>query len=931
MTEELQHRSDGDDNNIPSDEEISISQHLSEQVSTSIDPDVDVSKKIEKAKKIQPFLEDVDGYLSFSSEVSCEGQLPVLEWNHHFRKAYTIILWVRPVLGPEKHTTIAEDDQQHLQSQKIKRVLYRFGTSLDDSSSVGVCVTIGEWRCIEEEEATSQWAASETEQGKSRSGVKRKLITALTAYSLPYKTPNLHLPHHHPMNADTSGENNSNSLPNDSFNASAFVTAQLELPENEWSMIGISHVFPYLKRPHWTICVNGKIAASGELAYPVLEKTPVMNFNTLFQNVVDGGCQLLKTQSSTDYKRKASDLQSMIHPRHELKLHLATFLLSNEVFTPTIQALLAQAGPTMSLENGAFIPILPPVANWSKGSSLEGPNVGIPLVVHGQALRVQQLAASCILWGSAVEARLLGRSGGQQQQRIICRMTIQRGTTHSAPRVGLIQPTPPYTGTNTGARTTEASPDPVSPGESEDPVSLTIVGGGCSIHHNLSNYLLQSSDDTKVDTQLFCTSKHFALLLLQGQTFDCYLILPFFLALPPPGTALDLQLELLSQSLQHLYDLFSKDGALACHLIRLLATSIRTGGGRWQEELLQNGTIHILVSSLRQALVRAEYLHVFEYSSYSDFVKAQAALANNNAGGGGGGYRQGSVSSNMAMTMEHLPISPAKIPIAIVMAMIDLLDACCGPPSPFLEELYPSFQIQRTSDLALSAVFGMALDWDLWGRDLRASSKILEALAARYGGECVTSGYILRSQISVQYFLDTLKYKLQKVGNSVGNFKRRQPRQDDLRRISVACATILQAMLLSSLSNPRSISQGEHDISACMGALSDCPLGSVGSHIIFRAFLGVMQWCEIVPSNLGFEEDNAGASSTENVNSTRGNHKSRVDDDHKCQVASRLARNLLMSQYHDVVAPMLLSRTIFSGERNMQQTSSSILSSQIAC
>jgi hypothetical protein len=285
-----------------------------------------------------------------------------------------------------------------------------------------------------------------------------------------------------------------------------------------------------------------------------------------------------------------------------------------------------------------------------------------------------------------------------------------------------------------------------------------------------------------------------------------------------------------------------------------------------------------------------------------------------------------------------MPISPTKISLPIIEAMVDLLDACCGPSSMYLEDLDPSVQIQRTSDLALTAVFGIALDWDLWGRDLRAACGMLEALAERYGGVCVTSGYIVRSQISVQYFLDTLKYRLQKVGSglsasnignhSVGGVKQTPNQQREfLRRISNACAKLLQAMLLSSLSNTRSISQAEHDISACMGALSDCPLGTFLAHVVLQALLGVLQWCEIVPPNLTAEDSDAvdvGSDRTPSswINDAATNtpsHKSRVDDDHKCQVASRLARNLLMSQFHDVIAPMLLSRTVFSGERTMEQ------------
>jgi hypothetical protein len=890
--------------------EISMSQHLSEQVSTWIDADARVEMKLQKSQMMEPFLQEIDGYLSFSSEKSCEGQWPVLEWNTHFRKGHTIVLWVRPLVGPEKETTIAEDDKQHF--SVARRVLYRFATSLDDANSQGVCVTVGDWRAVEEE-------VQQQQQQPSEKVIKRKVLTTLTAYSLPHETPNLHIPHHHPLNDPPPGKN---SKVADNFSATAFVTASLELPENEWSMIGITHVFPYLKRPQWTICVNGKMAAAGELAYPVLDRTPVMNFNSLFHNLLQGGCQLLKTQ--TDYKKKASELQTIIHPRHEMKLHLATFLVANEVFTPTIQALLAQAGPTMALENGGCLPTLPPVANWTKGSSLEGPNVGIPLVVHGQALRVQQLAASCVLWGSAVECRLMGsHNSHQHQQRIICRMLIQRGTTHSAPRVGLIQPTPPHTGSGNGARTADASPDP-SYGECDDPVSLTIVGGGCSIHHNLSNYLLQSPDGSNVDTQLFSTTKLFSLLIFQGQSLDSHLILPFFLSLPPPGTELGLQLELLTQSLQHLYDLFSNNAKFASYLIRLLATSIRTGGGRWEEELLQNGSIHVLVSSLRQALVRAEFLHVSEFSSYSDFVKAQAT-----AGGSTASRQQvsstSSKTSNMTTPMASLPVTPTKIPKPIVDALVDLLDACCGPPSVFLEDLYPSQQIQRTGDLALTTVFGMALNWDLWGRDLKAASSILEALASRYGGECVTSGYILRSQISVQFFLDTLKYKLRRLSNGMN--ARDEMQSNSLRRVAVSSSEILQAMLLSSLSNPRSISQGEHDISACIGTLSDCPLGGIGSHVVLRALVGVLKWCEIVPYVLGIDANFDYDPDCANAHVNNSSHKSRADDDHKCQVATRLARNLLMSQYHDVIAPMLLSRTVFSGERTLQQPAAALSNS----
>jgi hypothetical protein len=793
-------------------DEVSLSQHLFKQVSTFTGSE-DVSSKVQKAKTLAPYIEQVDGFLSFS-EPSHEGQLPVLEWNTDFRKAYTLLLWVRPVLGEEKETTIHEDNALP------QRLLYKFSTSHDDASGLGVCVTIGDWRVHVQNDNQE----------------KRILRTTLTAFSLPNS------PAASPL-ASMDDE------------APPYVTAPIELVENEWALIGITHVFPYLKRPHWTICINGRVKATGELLYPVLDLTPVMQFNTLFQNVVGGGAIVYNDEE--DSRKTASELQTQIHLRLKLSLHLASFSLSNEALSSTIQALLAQAGPTISLQQDGALPTLPPVSNWSKGSSLEGPNVGIPMVVHGQALQLQQLASACVLWGSAVEARLFGNSGGQHGsvQRIICRMLPRRGTTRSAPRVGLVQPTPPG---SHHSRSVELGTD------DETPVSLTILGS-CSVHHNLSDYLLHSPDVTNVGTQSFQCTKHFS-LLMEAQALDSHLLLPFFLALPPPGTLWDLQQRLYQESLQHLYDLYTNDGELAGRLLRLFSASIITGGGRWHELILQNGSLHILTCSLRQSLVRAEVLNVSAYPNAEAFKKAHAKTY---------------------ATLSLFPNSPTKIPIVVAHACAELLNACCGPPSVLLENLSPAMQIQRTSDLALTALFGLALDLELWGHNVLACAEICEAIAERYGGPCVTAGYIVRSQISVQYLLDLTKSQMD-----------REAPSEALERVSNACAKVLQAMILSSLSNQRSISQGEHDVCACMGALSDCPLGTVGAHIILKALMGVLQWCEIFPQ----EEDIPPA-----------------DEDHKMQVASRLGRNLLMGQFHDVVAPMLLSRTVFCGERTMSK------------
>ncbi len=918
-----------------------------------MDPDLDVSERLQKAERLAPFLNEIDGYWSFSSDDKdvkpnsntfqfiTQGRLPALDWKSHFRKSYTLLLWVRPRIGKEKQdTTVAEDNAiASNQHQRGKRLLYRFGDDEEDNQcTTGVAVSVGEWRAIEDEQQDDNDDDDDDDDDNNQNNIQhRKLITNLTAYSLPYEPPP------------------DNPMEMDNYDPAPFVTAPIELIENKWSMIGITHVFPYLKRPHWSICVNGKTMAGGELEYPQMNThgnhyqrnqfhrheyhvpEGFLSCNTLFKEIVDGGCEIIKTRAN-DYRKKASDLQQNSlggNPRHYLNLHLASFLLANEAFSPTVQALLAQAGPTMSLQSFGGMPQLPPVANWSKGSSLEGPNVGIPLVVHGQGLRVQQLSTSCVLWGCATESKMAyarnpTTAGSKPQQEILCKMRLPKGTTHSAPRVGLIQPTPPQQdfggGFSNSASSSNAS-DEYDGCTASDPISLTIAGNKCSIHHNLSNYLysLESSehnDSTNIDTsELFeSTTKLFSILTLQGLALDTTTTLPFFLGLPPPGTKLDLQLGSLTNSLKHLFALFSNNAKYAAQLLQLLATSIRNGGGRWHEELLQNGTIHVLVSALRQSLVRAEYLGVSEFATYGEFVKARASDHNN----------------SMTATMDEMDVGPSRIPQSIVSAMVDVLDACCGPPSEFIEELDPSSQIQRTSDLALTAVFGMALDWDLWGTDVYAISQIMEALAIRYGGNCVTSGYILRSQISVQYFLDTLRYKLQKKKNNNNGSTNSNDKHDEvecLRIIGKAAGDMLQAMLLSSLSNARSISQGEHDISACMGALSDSALGSLCAHAIFRALVGVLEWCEIVPPDF-VGQSTASRCDSSKAESPRkrpvnpnGRTRPRTDDGHKCQVASRLARNLMMAQFPDVIAPMLLSRTVFSAERSYNESANNLAGS----
>merc|ERR1712194_1005163 len=106
---------EGEDSDVDGGSEkkrTTLSHYLSDHlISSFLDPDLDVSVKIEKAQLIQPYLKEIDGYWSFSSVSSSaeeeenqtthnqqqqqqhqpsitEGQLPPIDWQTHFRKSY---------------------------------------------------------------------------------------------------------------------------------------------------------------------------------------------------------------------------------------------------------------------------------------------------------------------------------------------------------------------------------------------------------------------------------------------------------------------------------------------------------------------------------------------------------------------------------------------------------------------------------------------------------------------------------------------------------------------------------------------------------------------------------------------------------------------------------------------------------------------------
>ena len=524
-----------------------------------------------------------------------------------------------------------------------------------------------------------------------------------------------------------------------------------------------------------------------------------------------------------DSKKTASQLTAP-KPRLRLTLDVASISVYPDAIPAPMLALLSSAGPQLSLQaHGKIVTLLPPVENWTKGSSLRGVNVGIPLGVSGGALELQRLSSKSVFYFSTANGKVYG-------MRIVVPMQYLPGEAESTPKVGLIQP---------GLVQRENHDDPQHQQQTSSLYFFGKNNEAVVLHHLLSKYLLGQCDRATIDTQLFDVTKLSSVGILE-QGLLPNMVLPFFLAIAPPSFGLNMQLPLYHKSLTLLYQLLSNDGEWASKLILLLSTSIACGGGRVHEMVLQSGLLHVLGSTLRQALLRAQLLDVYSHDTLESFLKH--------------------VQPDTAFWRpSHAQACPKVIPSRILHAMARLIQVCCGVREGQSARWTSLTYIERSSDLAMTAVFGLALNLDLWGNQC---GTILSVVCDAYAN--VQGGHLLRHEIPIQTLMDLLRARL-------------TTERDD---VSTHLANLVQHMLLSSLSNRKNIGQAERDISCCMGVLSDSPLGSLGGHVILCSLFNIMDWC------------NAGK-----------------DDEEKLHIATRLARNLIMSQYHDVVAPMLLSRS----------------------
>lgn len=262
-----------------------------------------------------------------------------------------------------------------------------------------------------------------------------------------------------------------------------------------------------------------------------------------------------------------------------------------------------------------------------------------------------------------------------------------------------------------------------------------------------------------------------------------------------------------------------------------------------RDEELQNGVIHILSTLVRKVLICGARLGLLTRSgsAYASVPRSSSRRENSHSG------LMSSLNESVDYDIDHDSSCPSIIPLAIAHAIVGLIDVCCGPDTVSVDHYLPSvaicnpcrglLRVRRASDLALTTLFGIAMDFDLLGNDPAGAAPILKAITSRYCQVDFTSmpqcqavsfigedyGYLLRKQINLQYFLDCIRIRFDNLLVSPNGLVEQglatASTSSSVELVASSLSDILYTMLLSTLTSAAgiSVSRGERDIGALVG------------------------------------------------------------------------------------------------------------------
>ncbi len=117
--------------------------------------------------------------------------------------------------------------------------------------------------------------------------------------------------------------------------------------------------------------------------------------------------------------------------------------------------------------------------------------------------------------------------------------------------------------------------------------------------------------------------------------------------------------------------------------------------------------------------------------------------------------------------------------------------------------------------------------------------------------------------------------------------------------VASSLSDVLYTVLLSTVTSAArvDVAHGERDVGALVATLTECSLDSIAAHVVTTTIVRLLAKCGVMSSLcLGF--------STKSRKSGR-----RGRDPEDIALESRLWRNMPLCHYHDIVAPLLLSRS----------------------
>ena len=512
-------------------------------------------------------------------------RLPTLNW-HDFRKGYTILAWVKPIISNDWNKDVCNYSEK-LMENSITSTLFRFRSFSRRGKYIDA--SLSPFHIHFDEDTTNK---------------------------TPMLQSNVEIISFDPTTHTSSNSN----LPR--------VSGTITLLPGEWQLLAITHSFPYLKKPHITVSVNGNAMASGDLAYPSPDDTisskshgDLMEDCVLLENVVHGKNYDIISLSIL-FRRNYiphTNHQCLASTKALESLRIAAINVYHGDIPIDVLACVGENGPNACWEGNILQPnpSIAPNKNTNRGlpkSSIVDYVGKISLAYHP----------------SRVHSRYESNSANNaEDDRYSVKTTKQfcLNTAASAPKYGTLE----------GIRVAGLVKPREVPKTYTAKQGTDFMGLYGSIEVVIPRYL------GKNGSPISCISLHQAWHTANG--LEACLV-PFSLSLAPHSSCFQHLRDFHVLANRYLHSLLSKKAEFCCLLLRLFATCLRLSPS-FRDEVVQREILFMVNNLVRRILIRGRQIS-----------------------------RSCDVNSYEIEDISN--INGINIPDEIASAMVDIIHACCG-------------------------------------------------------------------------------------------------------------------------------------------------------------------------------------------------------------------------------------------------------------